>query len=53
MAGLTIKELKFRGLVLRVLIITPANLTDQWRRELHDKFGETFTVVNRGAVSAS
>jgi superfamily II DNA or RNA helicase len=53
MAGLTIKELKFRGLVLRILIITPANLTDQWRRELHDKFGETFTVINRGTVSAS
>lgn len=53
MAGLTIKELKFRGLVERILIITPANLTDQWRRELHDKFGETFMVVNRGTVSAS
>src|SRR5262245_31397413 len=53
MAGLTIKELKFRGLIERTLIITPANLTDQWRRELHDKFGETFTVINRGTVSAS
>ena len=31
MAGLLIKELKIRGLVKRVLIITPANLTDQWR----------------------
>jgi superfamily II DNA or RNA helicase len=53
MAGLTVKELKFRGLIERTLIITPANLTDQWRRELHDKFGETFTVINRGTVSAS
>ncbi len=53
MGGLTTKELKFRGLVERTLIITPANLTDQWRRELHDKFGETFTVVNRGTVSAA
>jgi len=53
MAGLGIKELKFRGLIERTLIITPANLTDQWRRELHDKFGETFTVINRGTVSAS
>lgn len=53
MAGLTIKELKFRGLIERTLIITPANLTDQWRRELHDKFGETFSVINRGTVSAS
>jgi len=53
MAGLAIKELKFRGLIERTLIITPANLTDQWRRELHDKFGETFSVINRGTVSAS
>ncbi len=53
MAGLTTKELKFRGLVERTLIVTPANLTDQWRRELHDKFGETFTVINRGTVSSA
>ena len=53
MAGLLLKELKFRGLIERTLIVTPANLTDQWRRELHDKFGETFTVVNRGTVSAA
>lgn len=53
MAGLTIKELKFRGLIERTLIITPANLTDQWRRELHDKFGETFTVINRATINAS
>ena len=51
MAGLSIKELKFRGLIERILIITPANLTDQWRRELHDKFGETFTVINRATVT--
>jgi len=53
MAGLVIKELKFRGLIERTLIVTPANLTPQWRRELHDKFGETFTVINRATVSAS
>lgn len=53
MAGLAIKELKFRGLIERTLIITPANLTDQWRRELHDKFGEIFTVINRSTINAS
>ena len=53
MAGLLIKELKFRGLIERTLIITPANLTDQWRRELHDKFGETFSVVNRATINAA
>ncbi|MBM4001404.1 MAG: DEAD/DEAH box helicase [Planctomycetes bacterium] len=53
MAGLTLKELKFRGLVERTLIVTPANLTDQWRRELQDKFGESFSVINRGTVGAA
>jgi hypothetical protein len=50
MAGLTLKELKCRGLVERTLIVTPANLTDQWRRELQDKFKEMFAVVNRATV---
>ncbi len=53
MAGLTLKELKCRGLVERTLIVTPANLTDQWRRELQDKFKETFSVVNRATVGSS
>jgi len=53
MGGLLIKELKLRGLIERTLIVTPANLTDQWRRELHEKFGETFAVVNRATVNAS
>ena len=38
MAGLLIKELKIRGLIKRILIVTPANLTFQWRRELKEKF---------------
>src|ERR1019366_848041 len=49
MAGLLIKELKTRGLVKRTLIVTPANLTFQWQREMKDKFRETFHVV-RGDV---
>jgi superfamily II DNA or RNA helicase len=49
MAGLLLKELKVRGLVKRVLIITPANLTFQWQREMKDKFREAFHVV-RGDV---
>ena len=53
MGGLLIKELKLRGLIERTLIVTPANLTDQWRRELHEKFGETFTVANRATVNAA
>ena len=53
MGGLLIKELKLRGLIEHILIVTPANLTDQWKRELHDKFGETFTVINRAIVDSS
>ena len=32
MAGLLIKELKLRGLIKRILIITPAALSFQWQR---------------------
>jgi len=49
MAGLLLKELKIRGLVQRTLIVTPANLSFQWQRELKDKFRENFEVV-RGEV---
>lgn len=49
MAGLTHKELKARGLVKRVLIVAPANLTFQWQREMADKFRERFDVI-RGAT---
>src|SRR5215468_9172040 len=45
MAGLLIKELKVRGLIKRILIVTPANLSFQWRRELLDKFRESFEVI--------
>jgi superfamily II DNA or RNA helicase len=45
MAGLLLKELKVRGLVKRTLIVTPANLTFQWAREMKDKFRENFDVI--------
>ncbi|MBW1947077.1 MAG: DUF3883 domain-containing protein [Deltaproteobacteria bacterium] len=45
MAGLLLKELKLRGLVERVLIICPANLSFQWRRELRDRFEEDFELI--------
>lgn len=49
MAGLLLKELKLRGLVKRILIVTPANLTFQWKREMEEKFQEKFEIVG-GAV---
>ncbi len=45
MAGLLVRELKLRGLVERVLVICPANLTFQWQRELKEKFDEKFLVL--------
>jgi DNA or RNA helicases of superfamily II len=52
MAGLIIKELKLRGLVNRILIIVPGHLKDQWRRELKDKFQESFNVIDRSLVDS-
>jgi len=53
MAGLLIKELKIRGLVKRILIITPANLTFQWQRELRDKFRENLKVIRSEILRAN
>lgn len=53
MAGLLIKELKIRGLIKRVLIITPASLSFQWQRELKDKFRENFEVVRGDTLRAN
>jgi SNF2 family DNA or RNA helicase len=47
MAGLVIKELQRRQGVRRVLIVAPAGLTIQWRRELLTKFGADFVIVDR------
>ncbi len=53
MAGLLLKELKIRGLVRRTLIITPANLSFQWQRELKEKFREQFEVVKSDVLRAN
>ncbi|MEX0937357.1 MAG: helicase-related protein [Pirellulales bacterium] len=53
MAGLLLKELKARGLVRRVLIVTPANLTFQWQREMADKFREKFEVIRGDVLRAN
>lgn len=53
MAGLLLKELKLRGLVKRVLIITPAALSFQWQREMKDKFRENFDVVRGDVLRAN
>ncbi|MBE9146143.1 helicase-related protein [Planktothrix mougeotii] len=45
MTGLLIKELKLRGVIERILILTPAPLTTQWQDELKNKFAETYEVI--------
>lgn len=50
MAGLLIRELKLRGLVVRILIVAPANLAFQWQRELKEKFDEKFLVMKGGDI---
>ncbi|MDR1925790.1 MAG: DUF3883 domain-containing protein [Planctomycetaceae bacterium] len=53
MAGLLLKELKIRGLVKRTLIITPANLSFQWQRELKEKFREQFELMRGDVLRAN
>lgn len=53
MAGLLMKELKQRGVVQRILVVVPKALTDQWHREMYDRFGEVFEVVTRDTFDAT
>ncbi|MDW8030312.1 MAG: DUF3883 domain-containing protein [Candidatus Bipolaricaulota bacterium] len=53
MAGLLLKELKYRGLAQRILIVVPGHLKDQWLRELKERFDESFVVVDRAVMNAT
>ena len=53
MAGLILKELQYRHLVSRVLIVAPGHLKYQWQREMKEKFGLSFTIVDRGMMNAA
>src|SRR5579883_973905 len=50
-AGLILKELRARGLIRRALIITPANLVNQWCFELRSKFNEIFVPYSRARLN--
>ncbi len=53
MTGLLIKELLMRGLIERILIVTPGGLTKQWQEdEMGIKFNIPFTLVNRSIFSS-
>lgn len=43
--GITLRECIERGLVKRVLILTPPSLVDQWVQELKDKFELDFKII--------
>jgi superfamily II DNA or RNA helicase len=45
-AGLIVAELMARGMVERVLVLTPAGLRDQWAAELLARFGMTAVIVD-------
>ncbi len=54
MTGLLIEELVFRGVLQKVLIITPGGLTKQWvEDELQEKFGLQARLVNRASFEES
>lgn len=44
-AGIVIKECIMRGIVKKVLILTPPSLVDQWVAELKDKFEIDFKII--------
>ncbi len=52
MAGLLLKELKYRGLVERTIIVVPGHLKDQWLREMKEKFHENFSIISREKMNA-
>lgn len=53
MAGLFIKELMLRGDLERCLVVAPANLSEQWKEELFQKFGLDFKIVGRNEIEQS
>ena len=53
MAGLLMRELMQRGDVKRVLVLCPKALTDQWRREMWERFRERFVLVTGESISSS
>ena len=53
MAGLLMRELIQRRQVSRVLVLCPKALTDQWRREMWERFREPFTLVTGESISGS
>ncbi|GIV15258.1 MAG: helicase [Armatimonadota bacterium] len=52
MAGLVLKELKARQGVRRTLLVVPAHLQDQWKREMMEWFREDFVPLRRDLLQS-
>src|ERR1035437_5813221 len=50
MAGLYIRELIMRAAAVRILVVAPGSLVNQWQDELFEKFGLRFTIFSRESV---
>src|SRR4030043_220453 len=46
MTGLYIREMLSRRLITRVLIVPPAGLVGNWRREMHNLFNLDFHIIS-------
>lgn len=44
-AGMVLKEYLLRGMVRKILVLTPPSLVSQWREELETKFGLDFITT--------
>jgi superfamily II DNA or RNA helicase len=53
MAGLILREMQARRLVRRVLVVAPGHLKYQWQRELKEKFGVRFRLIDRNTMRAA
>ena len=51
-AAMIFEELKLRRQARRALFVVPAGLTDQWRDEFEQKFGEKFVLYDRTLFAA-
>lgn len=52
-AGMLLKEYMLRGLVRKVLILTPPSLISQWKEEMETKFGLNFVTTDDPAYTNS
>ncbi len=50
MAGLAIKELQYRNMAERILIVAPSHLKYQWQREMKEKFNTNFRLLTRSTL---